>query len=107
MSLDVTKSAMSDMEKQASLHGDALIFSELRYPCNECNVFLKVNESIQRFSGKDSYSANKSSITTSDCTKPLYIFCFTPYVVMKVRCNASLVPVSWRKTSNLFLNRVS
>ena len=107
MSLDVTKSAMSDMEKQASLHGDVLIFSELRYPCNECNVFLKVNESIQRFSGKDSYSANKSSITTSDCTKPLYIFCFTPYVVMKVRCNASLVPVSWRKTSNLFLNRVS
>ena len=43
MSLDVTKSAMSDMEKQASLHGDVLIFSELRYPCNECNVFLKVN----------------------------------------------------------------
>ena len=47
MSLDVTKSAMSDMEKQASLHGDVLIFSELRYPCNECNVFLKVNGSYQ------------------------------------------------------------
>ena len=43
MSLDVTKSAMSDMEKQASLHGDVLKISELRYPCNECNVFLKVN----------------------------------------------------------------
>ena len=37
---DVTKSAMSDMEKQASLHGDILIFSELRYPCNECNEIL-------------------------------------------------------------------
>ena len=46
MSLDVTKSVMSDMEKQASLHGDALIFSELQYPCNECNVFLKVNECL-------------------------------------------------------------
>ena len=48
MSLDVTKSAMSDMEKQASLHGGALIFSELRYPCNECNVFLKVNECLPK-----------------------------------------------------------
>lgn len=27
---------------------------------------------------------NKSSMETSDCTMPLYIFCFTPNVVIKV-----------------------
>ena len=39
MSLNVTKSAMSDMKKRASLHGELLIFNELQYACNECNVF--------------------------------------------------------------------
>jgi hypothetical protein len=39
MSLNVTKSAMSDMKKQTSLHEDSLIFNELQYACNECNVF--------------------------------------------------------------------
>ena len=44
MSPDVTKSAMSDMEKQASLHGDRLIFRKLQYVCNECNEILKVKK---------------------------------------------------------------
>jgi hypothetical protein len=44
MSLDVTKGAMSDMGKQDSLHRDRLIFSELRYACNDCNEFSKVNK---------------------------------------------------------------
>ena len=39
MSLDVTKSAMSDMKKQSSLHEDLLKFNELQHPCNECNAF--------------------------------------------------------------------
>ena len=87
----------------------------------ELLVSLKVNRIIPMYpqcyciSIVDTFStnkplnqkANKSSSTTSDCTKPLYIFGFTPYVLIKVRCNASLVPVSRRKTSNLFLNRIS
>jgi hypothetical protein len=39
MSLNVTKSAMSDMKERASLHEDSLIFNKLQYACNECNVF--------------------------------------------------------------------
>lgn len=39
MSLNVTKSAMSDMKKRVSLHEESLIFNELQYVCNECNVF--------------------------------------------------------------------
>lgn len=39
MSLNVTKSALSDMKKQTSLHDESLIFNELQYACNECNAF--------------------------------------------------------------------
>ena len=39
MSLNVTKSAMSDMKKHTSLHEDSLIFNKLQYACNECNMF--------------------------------------------------------------------
>ena len=39
MSLNVTKSAMSDMKKHTSLHEDSLIFNKLQYAYNECNVF--------------------------------------------------------------------
>ena len=38
------KSDMSDMRKTSTCHLDVLIFSGLRYACNECNVFLKVGK---------------------------------------------------------------
>ena len=39
------------MKKTSTLHGEILIFSKLYHSCNECNVFLHLDENLDKEKG--------------------------------------------------------